>query len=52
MRALFIVDVRSRELYPSVALWGEQVSPSAAPSTCANTEIFVEGLLLRGAGRS
>ena len=26
MRALFIIDVRSREFYPSTAIWGEQVS--------------------------
>jgi hypothetical protein len=25
MRALFIIDVRSRELFPSAAAWGEQV---------------------------
>ena len=26
MRALFIIDVRSRHLYPSAAVWGEQVA--------------------------
>lgn len=25
MRALFIIDIRSRELHPSTAVWGEQV---------------------------
>lgn len=32
MRALFIIDIRSRELHPTTAVWGEQVISLPWPS--------------------
>ena len=40
MRALFIIDVRSRELYQSTAVWGEQVSvPCRLPCPTLTTRM-------------
>jgi hypothetical protein len=49
MRVLFIIDVRSRDLYPNAAEWGEQVRFWQLAVATLH-QLFTSGFVLRGAG--